>query len=608
MPILKNTALASFSTLLISSLIVGCATTQTTTTPTQTGQVTESAPLNEDPFINQQLAAVESLLDQHQVDEAQIILNSLEFDKLTIEQRTRFVLAQADLALVLGDGQEALRWLSGENAYLFDGLPLERQISIGLKRAESYEFAGKPLAAARERIFMAPVLDGEQSTFNHEQIWFDLQLVPADQLRVLAEQESSPDLTAWIELALLSQVQNDDLSRLLVSIEKWQQRHGNHPASLKLPGSLQMLREIADSQPTHIGVLLPLTGPLEKAGNAIRNGILTAWYQAQSYGLETPTLSFYDTTETEDIQNLYKQAITNGAESIIGPLSKTDVQRLAQIDTLPVPVLALNYPDSQPTKVPNFYQYGLGPEDEAIQIANDIWQQGIRSVLVVAPNSQWGIRVSDAFISHWQLIGGTISSKALFNRPDQYLSTIKDALNIKYSEQRHSQLQSTLDSKLEFEFRRRQDVDMVFMIAFPAQARQLKPILNYQRAIDIPVVATSYSYSGKSDADRDKDLEGVRFVEMPWRLTPSTLRNSATQAFPDSIENYASLVAFGADAYKLYPRLTQMSFFSDVRIQGVTGAMTMNEYGQIERELDWAIIEKGLVQRRPFITYDEQTN
>jgi len=36
--------------------------------------------------------------------------------------------------------------------------------------------------------------------------------------------------------------------------------------------------------------------------------------------------------------------------------------------------------------------------------------------------------------------------------------------------------------------------------------------------------------------------------------------------------------------------------------------MTMNEFGQIERELDWAIIEKGQAQRRPFITYDEQVN
>jgi outer membrane PBP1 activator LpoA protein len=596
MPFFKSANRYTSSYLLIALVLVGCATTQTNTTTS--GGTADKAPSvdQQDPLINQQLAAIEAFIAKHQVEEAMVILNSLDFTKMTIEQQTRYILAQTDTALIIGEGQQALYWISGEYAYLFDGLPLDKQIEIGLKRAEAYEYAGKPLSAARERIFLAPVLNDEQMAFNHEQIWFDLQLVNEAQLRELAEMESSPDLTGWIELSLISINQSDDLTRLLSGIESWQKRHRSHPASKKLPSSLQMLSELASSQPTHLGVLLPLSGPLERAGNAIRNGLLTSWYQAKDNGQFTPKLSFYDTSATEDIQNLYLQAITNGAETIIGPLSKTKVQRLSELEELPIPILALNYADAQVEKVENFYQFGFPPEDEAIQVADDIWKQGVRSVMVIAPDSTWGHRVSDAFIRHWQLIGGSIASKALFDKPDQYLGTIKKALNVRDSEVRHAILQRNLDIDLEFEFRRRQDVDVVFLAAFPAQARQLKPILNYQRASDIPVVAISSMYSGKQDANRDQDLEGIEFIDMPWRLSPSSTKARAIQAFPQSTNSYASLVAFGVDAYRLYPRLRQMSVFSDVRINGVTGGMTMNSLGRVERKLDWAVIKNGIAE------------
>jgi outer membrane PBP1 activator LpoA protein len=322
---------------------------------------------------------------------------------------------------------------------------------------------------------------------------------------------------------------------------------------------------------------------------------LTAWYQARQNGQAAPELSFFDTASTDNVQNLYKQAITSGAQTIIGPLAKSKVLQLSQADSLPIPVLALNYADTHSVKRTNFFQFGLAPEDEAIQVANDIWQEGMRNVLVLAPNSDWGKRVSDAFIETWQNNGGLISNKALFvgNRPDQYLGTIKDALNIKSSEVRHAQLQALLDSNLEYEPRRRQDIDAVFMLAFPAQARQLKPILDYQRAESIPIVATSAVYSGQEDQARDKDIEGIRFVETPWRLGTTPLKTRVDRVFPDSLNSYASLVALGIDAFKIYPRLPQMSVFPDVRIDGATGTLAMNDLGKVQRTLEWAVINNG---------------
>ncbi|MBU2863564.1 penicillin-binding protein activator [Reinekea forsetii] len=579
------------------TLLAGCATQQAVS-PSESDSA-QSELTGNYARIDQQLSAVDALIELEQIEEAALLLDGLNIDDMNTDQQTRFVRYNANIALINGDGQVALEWLSGEYAYLFDGLPLDDQIKIGLNRALANEYAGKPLAAARERIFLAPLLDDEEAERNQDQIWFNLQLVPVEQIQTLVKLESSPDLNGWLALALIGHTQGDDLYKMLAGIESWQKQYRSHPAAKSLPASLQILKEIANSQPTHVGVLLPLTGPLAKAGSAIRDGIITAWYQAKLRGQEVPELSFFDTSSTDNIVNLYKQAITSGVQTVIGPLAKSRVQQLSMAEELPIPVLALNYADKQVQARENFYQFGLAPEDEAIQIAHNIWQEGVRHVLVLAPNSDWGKRVSDAFISTWQNKGGVIANKSLFNaaRPDLYLASIKSALNVNTSETRHTQLQRLIDSPLVFETRRRQDIDAVFMLAFPAQARQLKPILNYQRASDLPIVATSSIYSGVKDKARDKDIEGVRFVETPWRLETNYLKTQVNQAFPQSLANHSSLVALGLDAYKIYNRLPQMAVFQDVRINGSTGTLGMSELGRVQRTLDWAIIDNGIATR-----------
>ena len=103
-----------------------------------------------------------------------------------------------------------------------------------------------------------------------------------------------------------------------------------------------------------------------------------------------------------------------GADLVIGPLDKARVQRLQSQATLTVPVLALNYGDERRTAPENFYQFGLAPEDEAIQVADQAWQEGYRRAMVLAPSTDWGRKVSDTFVRRWERQGGSITSKSLF--------------------------------------------------------------------------------------------------------------------------------------------------------------------------------------------------
>ena len=592
MSLVKRSALGA--AWVLAALLVGCAG-QGTRTDTAGADMAESG---NEALIEQRLEGARELVEQQRTEEAEVVLSALQFDQLSIEQQTEYAELKAEIALILGDGQEALEWLTGDRSRLFDGLPMEHQIQIRFKRAEAYEYAGEYLAAARERIFLAPLLEDEQATYNHEQIWFDLQLVQEEALRKLADSESSPDVTGWLQLALIARENIEDVRQQVLAIDDWVNRNRSHPAARQLPGDLALLRQLAQQQPRNIAVLLPLSGPLEQAGNAIRSGILAAWYEARSLGRETPALSFFDTAINQDAYNVYKQAVFEGADLVIGPLNKTNVQRLKSQELLSVPVLALNYTDSRDAGPVNLFQFGLAPEDEAEQVANQAWQQGMRRALVMVPDSDWGRKVGDAFIRQWEIQGGSITSKALFNQPDQYLNTVKRALNVHDSEQRHRNLQQILARDVVFEPRRREDVDVIFMIASPSQARQLKPVLNYQYASDIPVMATSLIYGGSDNPDRDKDLNGIAFVEMPWKLQQTPLESTVENAFKERYAGYETLVALGVDAYRLYPRLPQLVRFPDARVYGVTGTLRLDASRRVHRELTWAEIRNGVAELR----------
>src|SRR4051812_10012688 len=75
------------------------------------------------------------------------------------------------------------------------------------------------------------------------------------------------------------------------------------------------------TEPQHVALLLPLSGNLASAGQAVKEGFLAAYYASQP----RPELAieFYDTASQADINSLYQQAQQKGADFVIGPLTKT---------------------------------------------------------------------------------------------------------------------------------------------------------------------------------------------------------------------------------------------------------------------------------------------
>ena len=270
--------------------------------------------------------------------------------------------------------------------------------------------------------------------------------------------------------------------------------------------------------------------------------------------------------------------------------------------SLPVPVLTLNYPDTQPvTPVQGLYQFGLAAEDEARQVARQAYLEGHRFAMVMIPSQDWSERSAKAFTEEWQKLGGTVVNTSQFIGTGDYSRVIKSSMQIEQSQARAVELERRLGTNLQFEARRRQDVDMIFLIADPAQARQVKPTLAFHYAGHIPVYATSHIYSGIPNPGIDRDLNGIRFNTMPWLFDNQSPEKKMIDQNTQSSAIYSRLHALGIDAFRLYPRLPQLAQVPEMRIYGATGALHLLPDGRIEREQIWARIRNGVAQPLPTV-------
>ena len=299
----------------------------------------------------------------------------------------------------------------------------------------------------------------------------------------------------------------------------------------------------------------------------------------------------------QHILTAYDEAVNAGSDFIIGPLDKDHVQQLQTLTQLAVPTLALNYglPD-QPTV--NLYQFGLAAEDEAHQVAEKAWAGGYTTSLVIAPDSAWGQRIANAFAEKWTEQSGTVLEVQYFAKDKNYAEAIKQLLNIDDSELRSERVRSVINRKLETSEQRRTDMDFIFIVATPQQARQIKPTLAFYFAGRIPVYATSHIYGGSPDPLQNRDLDGIIFCETPWMLDlqDKELKTRIQNTWPATSDRLGRLYALGVDSYRLLPRVKQMAVMTTTNLFGATGSLALDEQGRVVRTLRWAKVQKGNIR------------
>ncbi len=540
-----------------------------------------------------QLRAVDALLQAGDTQRAKAVLAKIERSGLNRPLAERRALAAAGVAMAENKPEQALLLLP----QLAPDSPLDVRVRALQLRARADQATGNLFDSVRTRVQLQPLLQNPQAQQeNLRATWGTLNGLPADALERLRTAPAPDVLSGWLELAHIVKTSGASADMLNAAIAAWRQRYPNHPADTMLEQLLAQQREFRQ-RPRHIALLLPLTGTLADAAAAVRDGFLAAYY-AQPAAQRKSSIRVYDTgAPNANIWGLYSKAVKDGADFIVGPLDKAAVTTLARGSKLDVPILALNFADAtNPNGAPpadNFFQFSLSPEDEARQIAERASLEGLNHAATIVPDGDWGTRLLTAFTQRFQQLGGVVVTQARYNVANSDFSTpIRQMLNLDQSRARYRALRSITGRDIKFETRRRQDVDFVFMAAFPRQARLIAPQLRFYHASGLPVYATSHVYDGTPDPRDDRDMDGVAFCDMPWTLVQgaaeSPLHTQIDALWPQSSERFPRLYAFGVDAFDVMPYLRWLRQQPYERYAGETGSLYLDQTNHVHRTLLWA--------------------
>lgn len=341
----------------------------------------------------------------------------------------------------------------------------------------------------------------------------------------------------------------------------------------------------------HIGVLLPQSGQWAGPAAALRDGLLAAYYNASPS--DRPTLSFFDASSPSDTVRLYREAVANGADLVVGPLQKEGVEALMRGQPGSVPILALNRVEGGEAAPTRFFMFGLSPEDEATEAAERAWADGHRVALIFKPQDAWGERIGRSFNERWSALGGALAASAEYDpNAHEFVQPIGQLLGLKQSQERHTRLQIAMGRPLEFQPRRRQDASFIFLVAQDRQAREIWPQLQFAVHSELPVYATSSVYSGAKDRGIDAELAGILFPDLPWLLRDDPRDPLARSTFaasqPEVMGPYARLYAMGIDTYELATRLGQLARQPGSTLAGRTGTLSLDAQRRVTRRLLWA--------------------
>lgn len=521
------------------------------------------------------LSAAEQSFQRGDLAQAREIIEQIPLDQLLPAQQIFASTLKAELALAADDPQQALQALQHAAFERLDELPVDQQLRSQQVRAQALQASGDDFAAARVRVFIAPLLDAEAARENHDTIWSLVSTLAEDQIQPTGD----PDLAGWLSLAQAVR-QASSVSLQQRAIDDWLQAHPAHPAARQLPEPLVKLRELTDEPLSRVALLLPMEGPLASVAKALRDGFLAAHLQAQ----QPLDIEMYDSSRITSLDDFYREAAAAGVQLVIGPLEKDLVRQLAGRSQLRITTLALNYSDATQTPPAGLFQFGLAAEDEAREVARRAWADGHRRAIALAPSGEWGNRVIAAFRQAWTEQGGELVAAAPLAEPVELANQIAQLLQVRS------------EGAADAQPTRRQDVDFLFLAATPQQAQQVKPTLIFQYAGDLPVYATSHLHAATDNRSQYLDLEGIRFAETPWLLDAQLpLRQQIEAKWPQASGSLGRLYAMGADAYLLAPRLGQLVALPETRLEGLSGELSLGASQRIERELPWAVFRDGEV-------------
>ena len=459
-------------------------------------------------------------------------------------------------------------------------------------RADGLKDTRRYIESLTTYIGIKKFLSEDEYSPNTDKIWQTMIAInPEDARERLASGETNRELEAWLELALLATPTQIDTTQLEQDYQRWVDEH----SFVDMPDYAfeELLSRWAyfDFHPEKIALILPLTGEYASIGRIIRDGFLVAQKEAQN---TSPTVSqkemqidVYDSNQNQNIVELYQQATRKGADMVIGPLLKTNVDALLKHSPLPAPAITLNYAsDAKNIAKGEVFQFGLYPEDEAEQIAKKLLDKEYNSVVVMAADNEWGRRMVRRFSDVYLQLEGTIQEVYYYDTEfEDYAPSVQSLFNLNQSIQRYADIEKVIEKKMEFKPRIRDDINAAVLFANYQNATLIYPLMKFYYADELPVYASSHAYE-PGEEKLLRELDGLVYNDIPFIVDRVRYPDS------DKVKEFPRLYALGKDAYRLINTIRRIAISSS-ELDGATGYISADENRRLHRRLNWAKFNKG---------------
>ena len=314
----------------------------------------------------------------------------------------------------------------------------------------------------------------------------------------------------------------------------------------------------------HVALLLPLAShTFSRHADAVRQGFVAA---AKVAAKIAPPVRIYSVNEdTLNVLTIYEQAVESGAQVVVGPLTRSGVAALAASSVVTVPTLALNSLGPRSPQPARLYLFGLTVEPEARQVARLAFDDGRRKAFIISDDTALGKRMRQAFLEEFARFGGITVAELDFGADQATLNRLRQASNLGVA-------------------------DMAFLALDFARARAVRPYLGSALAL----YATSQASAGNSGTPGARDLNLVRFIDMPWLLQAD---HPAVMIYPrpqlGDVADFDRLYALGIDAFRIGLELLRPNH--DPVLDGVTGRIRLTRDQQFVRELTAAQYVDGRI-------------
>jgi outer membrane PBP1 activator LpoA protein len=307
-----------------------------------------------------------------------------------------------------------------------------------------------------------------------------------------------------------------------------------------------------------IALVLPLeSAAYGPAAEAVKAGFLAAARRA-GIASRIRVIAHGD----DGVLPAFETATNSGAALIVGPLTRDDLKTVIAMAPPHSRMLALNQVDDGSPLPENAYALTLSIDSDAIQIARLARADGARSVAIVASSGALQHRFAAAFDGEWRADGRSAASPYAFDPNPELLGQFRRELSAR-------------------------PPDAVLLAIDGDDVALAKSFLPPVRVYAMSHIADDLAPTML------RDLEGVRYIEIPWLADPEHAAMPGPPRTPYETPLQERLYALGLDAAALAQMFAEPVPPDRVELDGATGHLSLSSSRVFARQGTVMVIRDG---------------